>query len=96
MAADPRALDAPRLAAVTPRTLRSWFGAGRTTPVPLEPERVRLVRELGAGLAQHFGGRAEALVRSAGGSAAVLVVLVARHFPGESIALECRVLSSFY
>lgn len=76
--ADPRALDATALAAVTPETIARWFGRRPC----LADERARLVREVGAGLGTWFDGRAERLVAAAECSAARLVWLLTAHFPG--------------
>lgn len=73
-------LDADRLAKVDGPTLRSMLGWPR--PLPLEEERARLLREVGAGLTQHYGGSAEALILAAKGSAPALLDLVVRTFPG--------------
>eukprot|EP00887_Chlorella_sp_A99_P005463 scaffold1.g5463.t1 len=79
--ADPHAVDAERLAAADAALVRRLFG-GWPRAVPLEEERTRLLREVGAGLLADWGGQAAQLVRAAGGSAARLVGLVAAAFPG--------------
>jgi len=73
-------LDADRLALIDGPALRALLGWPR--PLPLEEERARLIREVGAGLAANFGGSAVALVQAAGGHAPTLVDLVMRTFPG--------------
>ena len=62
--ADSHALDAGRLAAADVALVRRLFGRapGSETAVPLEDERARLLRELGAGLAADWGGQAAELV----------------------------------
>lgn len=78
--ADPSALDASRLAAIDGpgvRRLLTW-----PRPLPLEEERARLLREVGAALLEQYGGAAANLVRAAQGSAVRLVRLVAAAFPG--------------
>lgn len=54
-------------------------GEGR---LPLMDERTALLRELGGGLLQHFGGDAAHLVRIADGSALKLVEFLVEAFPG--------------
>ena len=80
VAADPGALDAVRLAAIDGPGVRALVGWPR--PLPLEQERARLLREVGAALQQLYGGLAANLVRAAGGSAVRCVSLVAAAFPG--------------
>ncbi|GBF97280.1 hypothetical protein Rsub_09971 [Raphidocelis subcapitata] len=77
---DPACLDAERLASIDGAGVRRLLRWGRD--LPLQEERARLLREVGSGLAAHFGGRAAALVGAARGSAAALVALVTAHFPG--------------
>lgn len=76
--ANPHAFDAGRLASMDADTLRQWTGRD----LPQMDERVRLLREIGRGLARHFDGKAANLVRVADGSVARLVELVTAHFPG--------------
>ncbi|GAP64445.1 hypothetical protein ARMA_2868 [Ardenticatena maritima] len=76
--ADPHVFDAERLVQVEADDLRRWVGA----ELPQMEERVRLVREVGAGLLAHFGGQAANLVSAADHSAARLVSLLTAHFPG--------------
>lgn len=76
--ADPHAFDADRLADMDAGTLRDWTGR----ELPQMDERVRLLREVGTGLSEHFDGEATSLVRAADGSVARLVELVTAHFPG--------------
>ncbi|KAI8462903.1 MAG: hypothetical protein J3K34DRAFT_527409 [Monoraphidium minutum] len=73
-------LDAEKLATIDGAGVRALVRWGRD--LPLQEERARLLREVGAGLLRHFGGRAAALVAAARGSAAALVELLAAHFPG--------------
>jgi len=51
-------------------------------PVPLAAERTRLLREVGAGIAVHYGGKVTNLIHAAGGSAVKLCSLVTAVFPG--------------
>lgn len=76
--ADREAFHAQRLAELSPETLRLWLGRD----LPLMEERVRLVREVGEGLLEHFDGHAANLLRLAQNSAARLVELVTATFPG--------------
>ncbi len=76
--ADRRAFEASRLEQITAETLRAWLGRD----LPLMDERVRLLREVGHGLREHFDGYAVNLILAAQGSAAQLVGLVAAAFPG--------------
>ena len=78
--ADPACLDADRLAGVTGEGLRALLRWPRE--LPQEEERARLVREVGAALARHFGGKFSSMVRAADGSASALVDLITKHFPG--------------
>lgn len=78
MDGDPHAFDADRLANIDAGTVRTWTGRD----LPQMDERVRLLREVGTGLGQHFDGQAVNLVRAANGSVARLVELVTAHFPG--------------
>lgn len=55
---------------------------GWSRPMPLAAERARLLREVGRGLLQYYGGSAVQLIRAAGGSACRLVDLVTQAFPG--------------
>lgn len=78
--ADPTALDADKLMWISGPDVRRLLKWSR--PLPLEEERARLLREVGAALAQHFDGRASKLIEAADGSALALMQLVAQHFPG--------------
>ncbi|KAF1874932.1 hypothetical protein Lal_00007548 [Lupinus albus] len=51
-------------------------------PLPLEDERVRLLHEVGMELERSFNGKASNIVECCGKSAANLVDIAARHFPG--------------
>ena len=77
--ADPRALDAGRLAAIDGPGVRALLRWPR--PLPLE-ERARLLREVGAALLDRYGGQAANMVRAAEGSAPRLVGLLAAACPG--------------
>ena len=64
---------------------------GWPRPLPLEDERARLLREVGRGLVDHFGGSAARLVAAANGRADVLVDLVVRIFGGfRDVAIDPR------
>ncbi len=76
--ADRKAFQAERLAHLSAETMRTWLGRD----LPLMEERVRLLREVGEGLLEHFDGYAVNLIRAAEGSAARLVHLIAATFPG--------------
>jgi len=78
--ADRGALDAKRLTGIDGPKLRQMLGWPR--PLPLEDERARLLREIGQGLINHFGGSAARLINAANGRADVLVDLVVRIFGG--------------
>jgi len=78
--ANAKALDARTLASMEVGDLQRMLEWPR--PLPNEEERVRLLREVGAGLIEHFDGSALKLVAEARGSAARLVDLVLRYFPG--------------
>jgi hypothetical protein len=78
--ANAKALDARTLASMEVGDLQRMLEWPR--PLPNEEERVRLVREVGDGLIEHFDGSALKLVAEARGSAARLVDLVLRYFPG--------------
>ncbi|KAG1666814.1 hypothetical protein FOA52_011655 [Chlamydomonas sp. UWO 241] len=78
---DPECVSAARLAAATVEDVRRLFGEW-PRELPLEAERVRLLREVGTGLLRHYGGSAARLVEAAGGSAMALVELVTHTFPG--------------
>ena len=80
VAANAKALDATTLASMQVGDLQRMLRWPR--PLPNEEERVRLLREVGAVLVEHFDGSALNLVRAARGSAALLVDLVLRFFPG--------------
>ncbi|KAJ1697476.1 hypothetical protein LUZ63_005988 [Rhynchospora breviuscula] len=77
---DKSALDADHLQTYTGPELRKMLKWPR--PLPSEEERVRLLHEVGQELERSFGGEAANLVKSSGNSAATLVKLIARHFPG--------------
>ncbi|GMN34387.1 hypothetical protein TIFTF001_004655 [Ficus carica] len=77
---DKSAFNADRLQKYTGPQLRELLKWPR--PLPLEDERVRLLHEVGLELERSFNGKASNLVESCGKSAAKLVTLVARHFPG--------------
>ncbi|KAJ7558350.1 hypothetical protein O6H91_04G034900 [Diphasiastrum complanatum] len=78
--ADDTVLDAHRLQSYTGPKLRELLHWPRN--LPLEEERARLLREVGAELEKSFGGKASNLVLSAKGSAVALLDLITRHFPG--------------
>ncbi|XP_068655214.1 uncharacterized protein [Aristolochia californica] len=77
---DKSAFDSDRLQTYTGPQLRELLNWPR--PLPLEDERVRLLHEVGAELEKSFEGKAAILVESCGRSAATLVTLITRHFPG--------------
>ncbi|PWZ40227.1 UPF0553 protein [Zea mays] len=77
---DKNALDSDRLQNYTGPQLRQLLNWPR--PLPIEEERVRLLHEVGQELKRSFGGQAANLVKSAGNSAATLIELITRHFPG--------------
>lgn len=77
---DKSVFDADRLQKYTGPELRKLLKWPR--PLPLEDERVRLLREVGLELEKNFEGKASNLVDSCGKSAEKLVTLVTRHFPG--------------
>ncbi|WOL12642.1 UPF0553 protein-like [Canna indica] len=77
---DKCALDADRLQSYTGPQLHELLNWPR--PLPLEEERIRLLHEVGLELERNFGGEAANLVKASGKSAANLVTLVTRHFPG--------------
>ncbi|KAK9135326.1 hypothetical protein Syun_014656 [Stephania yunnanensis] len=77
---DKSVFNADRLQTYTGPQLRELLKWPR--PLPLEDERVRLLHEVGLELERSFGGKAANLVESCGKSAASLVALIARHFPG--------------
>lgn len=77
---DANALDAERLAVcdgLMLRNLLQWPGT-----IPLEEERVMLVREVGRALVKNFSGQAANLINAAEGSAIALVELVTAYLPG--------------
>eukprot|EP00250_Pteridium_aquilinum_P008675 c18122_g2_i1 orf=404-1345(+) len=78
--ADKSIFDADRLQTFTGIELRKLLNWPRK--LPLEEERVRLLREVGIELNRSFGGKASNLVTAANGSAIALVNLIASHFPG--------------
>ncbi|KAF6159777.1 hypothetical protein GIB67_030035 [Kingdonia uniflora] len=77
---DSSVLDADRIQTYTGPQLRELLKWPR--PLPLEDERVRLLHEVGMVLENNFGGKAANLLESCGKSAASLVSLITRHFPG--------------
>ncbi|XP_024017687.1 queuosine salvage protein [Morus notabilis] len=77
---DKSVFDADRLQKYTGPELRELLKWPR--PLPLEDERVRLLHEVGFELERSFDGKASNLVESCAKSAAKLVALVTRHFPG--------------
>eukprot|EP01112_Ceratiomyxa_fruticulosa_P022828 TRINITY_DN8492_c0_g1_i1.p1 TRINITY_DN8492_c0_g1~~TRINITY_DN8492_c0_g1_i1.p1 ORF type:complete len:319 (-),score=70.69 TRINITY_DN8492_c0_g1_i1:75-1031(-) len=76
---DSTAFDAEKLSNIDVHTFRKWMGG---LIFPLEEERVRLVREIGLVLKQHFDGKASVLIEKANKSVSNLVQLVTAHFPG--------------
>ncbi|XP_042443279.1 queuosine salvage protein-like [Zingiber officinale] len=77
---DNSVLDADRLQTYDGPQLRELLNWPR--PLPLEEERIRLLHEVGIELERSYEGQAANLVKAAGNSAARLVTLVTRHFPG--------------
>ena len=77
---DPGVFTTARLRNLTGEELRAMISWPR--PLPGEDERARLLREIGEGLETHFHGSVVELIRAAEGSAAKLVDLVVRYFPG--------------
>ncbi|XVE82915.1 hypothetical protein DITRI_Ditri16bG0043500 [Diplodiscus trichospermus] len=77
---DKSAFDADHLQKYTGPQLRELLKWPR--PLPLEEERVRLLHEVGFELERSFEGKASKLVESCGKSAAKLVALLTRNFPG--------------
>jgi len=77
---DANAVAAATLAAMEVGDLRTMLNWPRA--LPQEEERVRLLREVGEGLLEHFDGSARKLIEAAKGSAAKLVDLVLMYFPG--------------
>ncbi|KAI7835398.1 hypothetical protein COHA_010694 [Chlorella ohadii] len=78
--ADPQALHAERLATVDGPGVRRLLRQER--PLPLEEERARLLREVGAALLDQYQGQAANLIQAAGQSAVRLVRLVTAVFRG--------------
>ncbi|KAL6761190.1 hypothetical protein V8C86DRAFT_2537458 [Haematococcus lacustris] len=78
--ADQTCLAAERLVQCKGEDVQALLGWPR--PVPLQEERARLLREVGAGLLQHCGGSVTTLLESAQGSAVALVDRVTALFPG--------------
>lgn len=76
--ADPGVVAAERLARTTADDIDAWFGRA----VWNTEGRAELVRQLGRSLAQRFEGRADVLVREAGGSADALVGRIVADIPG--------------
>uniref|UniRef100_A0A383VZK3 Queuosine 5'-phosphate N-glycosylase/hydrolase n=1 Tax=Tetradesmus obliquus TaxID=3088 RepID=A0A383VZK3_TETOB len=77
---DPSCISAARLAEINGPGVQQLLGWHRE--LPEQEERARLLREVGAGLLQHFKGQAAELVAAAGQSAVALVQLLTAHFPG--------------
>ena len=89
-------LDRPRASSPRPPPTRLYHTAPQNPPplffshrfgvglqaMPLEDERVRMLREAGAVLVKHFEGQVAELVRRCGGSARDLVAMVTMYFPG--------------
>ena len=73
-------LDPSRLVTLDGPGLRDVLQWPRT--LPLENERARLLREIGAGLTRHWGGKVTNLIGAAAGDAPTLVDLVVQTFPG--------------
>ena len=73
-------LDPSRLVTLDGPGLRALLRWPRT--LPLECERARLLREIGAGLSRHWGGKVSNLIDAAAGDASTLVDLVVQTFPG--------------
>jgi hypothetical protein len=59
----------------------AWFGGGEGIQ-PMVPERGRMLARLGRGLRLHHGGRLDAALEAAGGSAPGLAAWLAERFPG--------------
>ncbi|PRW33671.1 UPF0553 -like [Chlorella sorokiniana] len=78
--ADPQALDAQRLAAIDGPGVRRLLR--QEQPLPLEEERARLLREVGAALLAQYQGQAANLIRAAEQSVVRLVSLVTAAFSG--------------
>lgn len=78
--ADPQALHAERLAAIDGPGVRQLLQQEQR--LPLEEERARLLREVGAALLDLYEGQAANLIRAAGQSAVRLVRLVTAAFSG--------------
>lgn len=78
---DPSALDAERLATITPEVVATWLDPS-SLKFPQLAERTRKIQEVGRVLLACFDGRAANLVRAAGGSAERLVALLSALFPG--------------
>jgi len=77
--ADAAALSAESLAKMTEETLCGLLG-GRA--LPNMPARVEHIRQVGAGLLEHWSGSAADMVRACNGSAGRLVDLIVTSFPG--------------
>lgn len=86
---DPSALDAERLATITPEEVATWLDP-ESLQFPHLAERTRKVQEVGRVLLACFDGTAANLVRAARGSAERLVALVTAHFPGFRDEAVCR------
>ncbi|EFC47622.1 predicted protein [Naegleria gruberi] len=76
---NPNAFSSEELKQLTSEKLTEWFNGAK---VPLLSERVRLIREVGFALEEHFDGKAFNLIKSANKSVNKLVSLVTQHFPG--------------
>lgn len=76
---DSAAFSGARLSSLTLPQLLAWFPL-HSLPEP--EERLLRLHELGSALEAHFGGLAENMVKTAGGSAVRLVSLVLQHLPG--------------
>ena len=73
-------LDPSRLVTLDGPGLRALLRWPRT--LPLENERARLLREIGAGLTRHWNGKVANLIHAAAGDAPSLVDLGVQTFPG--------------
>lgn len=78
---DPSALDADRLATISPEVVATWLDPP-SLAFPQLAERTRKVQEVGRVLGACFQGKAAELVRTAQGSSERLVELVVANFPG--------------
>ncbi|KAM0746603.1 hypothetical protein T439DRAFT_134946 [Meredithblackwellia eburnea MCA 4105] len=72
----------PRLWKEAPDSeIKRWFKSDQDEEMPLMNDRVRVIREAGTVLHDHFGGSFENVIKQANGSALALVDLVTTHFP---------------